>query len=83
MTARQKRGLPSDTISNLKNNAHVMAMLTRSKRTLVIDIMNLKEDPNDCGVDEQLIWKRKQLDKSNEKVTIQNKSNIEKPRMVE
>lgn len=60
-----------------------MAIVTGSGRTLGNDIVNLDEVPNEKRVDEQVSGKRKRLDKSNEKVTMQKEQCVEKSRMVE
>lgn len=76
-----KKGLPSDTIVNLKT--HVIAIVTKSGKTLGNDIVNLDKDPNEKGSDEQVTKKRKLLDTSNEKVTIPKVTRVEKPKIVE
>ena len=35
---------------NLKNDAHIMAIVTRSGRTLGNDVVNLYDDPNERGL---------------------------------
>lgn len=60
-----------------------MVIITRSSSNLSNDIVNLDEDPNKKGADEQVRKKRKHLYKSNEYITIPNKPSVKKLGVVE
>lgn len=79
LNTRKKGGLPSDTLENLNNDVHIMAIITKSGRNINNDVMNLDDDPNKRMVKENISRKRKQFDKSNAKVPTTNKPNVEKP----
>ena len=61
LTARQKAGLPSDTMVNIKNDAHIMAIFIRSGRVLGNDVVNLDEDPNEKEVMTRLMERETHL----------------------
>lgn len=70
-------------MANPINDVYIVAIVTRSDKTLNNYMVNLNEDLNERVSDEQMSGKRKQLDKSNEDVNISNDPNIEKPKVVE
>ncbi|XP_016560455.1 uncharacterized protein LOC107859839 [Capsicum annuum] len=82
LNTRPKGGLPSDTVVNPKNDAHIMAIVTRSGRTLGKDV-DLGEDPNKKANEEQASAKRKRLEESIDNDPKPNESSVERPMVVE
>lgn len=82
LNARQKGGLPSNTVDNLKNDSHIMKIITKSGRTHGNDIVSLDKEPNKRESEEQDSRNRKRLDKSHENVTYPNITSVEKLRVV-
>ncbi|KAF3656522.1 hypothetical protein FXO38_14110 [Capsicum annuum] len=80
---RPKDGLPSDTVANLKNDAHIMAIVTRSGRTLGKDVVDLGEDPNEKANEEQANAKRKQLEEPVDNDPKPNDTSVERPTVVD
>lgn len=78
LTTRQKGGLPSDTMVNPKNNAHVMEIVTRNGRTHGNGVLNLNDIPNKRRIEEKTSGKRKWLDNSNDVVPSPNDPDVEK-----
>ncbi|KAF3650187.1 hypothetical protein FXO37_18588 [Capsicum annuum] len=76
-------GLPSDTVANLKNDAHIMTIVTRSGRTLGKDVVDLGEDPNEKANEEQANAKRKQLEEPVDNDPKPNDTSVERPTVVE
>ena len=56
LNSRQKEGLPSDTIVNLKNNAQVLVIITRSSKALCDHVAEVEKDTN---IDQKYIKKRR------------------------
>lgn len=54
LNERQKEGLPSYTVANTNNDAHIMEIVSSSGRTLGSNVINLEEGPNKMGVEEQV-----------------------------
>lgn len=60
-----------------------MEIVIRSGLTLCNKVVDMENEPYKKRIENKMSGKRKKLDKSNNKVLIQNKPNIENPEEVE
>lgn len=73
--------LPRDTMENKKYVCHFKEIINRSCRTLINNVVNLDDDPNQMGVKERASGKRKILDEQNDEITIPNGQKVKNPKV--
>ncbi|XP_016567455.1 uncharacterized protein LOC107865783 [Capsicum annuum] len=82
LNVRPKGGLPSETIINLKNDAHIMVIVTRSGRTFGKDVVDPGEDPNENSNEEQANAKKIQLEEIIDNDPKPNETSLERSKVV-